>query len=578
MKPKSPIPKRAFHIGTTAEWLDPSPAGNSKDSLYEDDDSFYNYDSRSSTPEDVAVDLSETTWDEKSQVNIAVQSSQENKVDVVEGGVGRLPHEVYDKTLGWWRGALRRRIVKNVEWETEILAAMQNRIRTPFLDSFFVYTSSLGTHTFFMTVLPAFFFFGYEQAGRGLLFVLAFGVYASSFAKDLLCSPRPFAPPVTRLTIGTHHLEYGFPSTHSTNSVSIALFFFSQIYYLYTTPVTQSSTFIPPQNSSTLIENLQEPEMMISSFTFYTAVAVLLFYTFSIVFGRLYTAMHSFTDCFFGVTLGTAIWALHVFYGSYFDSWVHNSGWIVPTLAIPICLLMVHRHPQPVDDCPCFEDAIAFVSVVLGETIAHWFIARNDLEAKFYNGVMPGHPAGTLQEMWAWWSIAAAKMVIGVLAIFAWRIFAKFLCHRILPPTFRLLAQVFTLPHRRFYTPATDYKNVPQEKGLSAIPSVIDLPGMVEMEVDGVGATTGHNKKHPLSNGVKNVKRRGAVGPKLPISSKEVEALSMEEELGGREVETVKHYDADVLTKVFVYCGIGIIASGVMPIVFELLGWGINAV
>ncbi len=33
-----------------------------------------------------------------------------------------------------------------------------------------------------------------------LLIVLALGVYFSSFFKDLICSPRPFAPPVTRLS------------------------------------------------------------------------------------------------------------------------------------------------------------------------------------------------------------------------------------------------------------------------------------------------------------------------------------------------------------------------------------------
>ena len=52
----------------------------------------------------------------------------------------------------------------------------------------------------------------------------------------------------------------------------------------------------------------------------------------------------------------------------------------------------------------------------------------------------------------------------------------------ILPPTFRLLAQAFTLPNRRFYTPATDYKNVPSELGLRPIPSVIDLPEHLGME------------------------------------------------------------------------------------------------
>ena len=31
--------------------------------------------------------------------------------------------------------------------------------------------------------------------------VLALGVYCSSVVKDLICSPRPFAPPVTRLSM-----------------------------------------------------------------------------------------------------------------------------------------------------------------------------------------------------------------------------------------------------------------------------------------------------------------------------------------------------------------------------------------
>ena len=60
----------------------------------------------------------------------------------------------------------------------------------------------------------------------------------------------------------------------------------------------------------------------------------------------------------------------------------------------------------------------------------------------------------------------------------------------------------------------------------------------------------------------------------------------------------LKHYDADgayfppfhpqsvalrlttrvcvVLTKVFVYCGIGMVATGVVPVMFEVLGWGVK--
>jgi hypothetical protein len=71
------------------------------------------------------------------------------------------------------------------------------------------------------------------------------GIYISSFAKDLVCTPRPYSPPVVRLSkissspcpvgahgpgMSTHHHEYGFPSSHSTNSVSIALFLGGWLY------------------------------------------------------------------------------------------------------------------------------------------------------------------------------------------------------------------------------------------------------------------------------------------------------------------------------------------------------------
>ena len=97
-----------------------------------------------------------------------------------------------------------------------------------------------------------------------------------------------------------------------------------------------------------------------------------------------------------------------------------------------------------------------------------------------------------------------------------------------------------TLPHRRFYTPATDYKRVPPEKGLHPIPSVLDLPGMLELEADGV--STGR-----MSGGLGNLKLRSARGlrsEKPAASTREGLGLGLEE-LGGNDVGIVKHYDAD---------------------------------
>lgn len=145
------------------------------------------------------------------------------------------------------------------------------------------------------------------------------GVYWSGFIKDLVCSPRPFAPPVTRLSkfsgytdylglsvfslgIGNHHLEYGFPSTHSTNSTSIALYIHTLIYRLY----------------------LSET---ISANTLYLLQAAIAVYTFSIVFGRLYCGMHSFTDCGVGVAVGAAVSVAYWVMEETIEQWISTPGW-----------------------------------------------------------------------------------------------------------------------------------------------------------------------------------------------------------------------------------------------------------
>ncbi|KAF8156625.1 PAP2 superfamily-domain-containing protein [Crassisporium funariophilum] len=586
---------------------------------------------------------------------------------------GRQPKDVYETTLPWWRAAIRRKLVAGVHWESEVIAKMQDKIRTPWLDAYFVYTSSLGTHTFFMILLPAFFFFGHHEIGRGLLMVLALGVYCSSVVKDLICSPRPFAPPVTRLTIGSHHLEYGFPSTHSTNSVSIALFFFSHVHRLASTPAAPSEhsfssflndTPIISTNATTLDSLLTSDTLLsdpvISPNLYIVLCTILLIYTFSIVFGRLYTAMHSFTDCIMGIILGTGIWwgqsswtgvpvsflssnPLYYLFtflgfgtpngpgsqlvylgkglgaGEWIEGWLQSGGWEIPLILIPICLLAVHKHPQPVDDCPCFEDAIAFASVLLGALVSRWAMTYSQTGQGWVRTiVMPG--SGWLLESgeWVqmdrglsdialWWAIAAVKMVIGVLTIFAWRLLAKSALHLILPPTFRLLARAFRLPHRRFYTPATEYKSVPSEFhtsgsgggfGLHPIPSVIDLPsaGEVGVEVGGIGSgVEGHYANGSgIGNGIGHeMKMRSAPGSSQNSYStlsngrghdhnneKDANGVALSNGLGDKESTGkeghvgVKHYDADVLTKVIVYAGIAVLATELLPLAFEVVGWG----
>ena len=55
--------------------------------------------------------------------------------------------------------------VKRERGNTHIVIDLQARVRSPRLDTFFLQTSILGAHTFFLAFLP--FFFGYDSLGRG---------------------------------------------------------------------------------------------------------------------------------------------------------------------------------------------------------------------------------------------------------------------------------------------------------------------------------------------------------------------------------------------------------------------------
>ncbi|KAF8217626.1 PAP2 superfamily-domain-containing protein [Mycena galopus ATCC 62051] len=453
-----------------------------------------------------------------------------------------------------------------------------------------------------MTFLPMLFFFGYPELGRGLIVVLCLGIYFTSVIKDLFCSPRPFAPPVTRLTIGTHHLEYGMPSTHSANAVSLALFFWAYIHEL---------AFPPPS----ALPSLSLPAYAALT----TGLAV---YATSIVFGRLYTAMHSFSDCAVGVFIGAVLWLAHTSFpgipvsltvplpsflvtafslpsnliytttllrgwgaGALLDAWVLHtpSSLRVPFTLIPLALLAVNQHPQPVDDCPCFEDAIALGSVVLGMFVGRWGAVRWGAHVPGAGVMMPGSGWVFDVDGWTpverdwsavgiWWAAAIAKMAFGILVIFAWRLVAKAALHRALPPTFRFLATLMRLPNRRFYTPATDYTSVPPVGALRPIPSVIDLTSTAGVEVGGIGSGSGSGGATLLNgNGKGGLLRRRVETVEAARGVEESDAALDDE---GREV---KHYDADVLTKLIVYVGIAVLACEVMPVLFETVGWGVRS-
>jgi dihydrosphingosine 1-phosphate phosphatase len=461
-------------------------------------------------------------------------------------------------------------------------------------------SANLGTHTFFMIMLPILFWCGYNSLGRGMVYVLASGVYFSGFAKDLMCLPRPLSPPLQRITMsGSVALEYGFPSTHSANAVSVAIY---AIYLLRSAESVGTPVNVALQG-------------------------VAYFYFFTIALGRLYCGMHGFFDVVFGTALGALIAFIQCQYGARFDEYLLLGDVQRLVIAVLIVLVLVRVHPEPVDDCPCYEDSVSFAGTVIGVTAGCWHYAHSIYGS---NEPSPATVQFSLEKMG--FLVATLRILLGVVIVFAWRAVMKPTLLRILPPIFRSIEHYgLTLP-RRFFMPASQYKTVPaQRNDDNLIPSARDIPGLLrrrraisvgpQSEADAYEALAYREKQRrdsmhlspiaaspPASpakgNFVQTVdqnahlkgnRRRAssleqfkaqmgmgadAIPPGLvdsPVSNTENQSNAVQTRLLFASVQKPRvRYDVEVVTKLIVYCGIGWLAVDINPIIFEHVGLGLK--
>ncbi|CCC13672.1 hypothetical protein SMACR_07238 [Sordaria macrospora] len=529
---------------------------------------------------------------------------------VVDAGLKSLDH--YQRTLPEWRYKLRQRLLPLIRWETPYLAMLQEKMRTPALDRYFAITANLGTHTFFMIGLPVLFWCSFSSFGKGLVHILAAGVFWTGFVKDMLSLPRPLSPPLHRITMsGSAALEYGFPSTHSANAVSVTVY---SILVLH----SDSNTYSP---STTLALEL-----------------LAYFYAFSIVFGRLYCGMHGFLDVIIGSIMGAAISYIEFYYGPPFQLWLYASDYFAPILFAITILILVRIHPEPADDCPCFDDSVSFAGVIVGLELGTWHFARSRWD-HIYNG-----PNALFDLSALGWPVIIIRLILGVLIIFAWREVMKPTLLKVLPHLFRVIeTHGLSLP-RRFFMPATEYKDVPLNlRDDEVLPKVSDIPRMMrsirgpgrgravsigpqsaadayetlayrerkrreslssekgsglkqvhnavaaEGGVDGeesvvdeaVAQSSGYEKyERQMGQGQVVVESAGGglLSPNSSVAVEEPELyLGQRDELGEKEIFSKLtrprvRYDVEVVTKLVVYAGIGYLAVDTIPILFELTG------
>lgn len=89
--------------------------------------------------------------------------------------------------------------------------------------------------------------------------------------------------------------------------------------------------------------------------------------------------------------MGVACWLFWIAVGDWNEAWVNSGSWrgrtrrfwsvcnimvnnvTVPAIITPLAFTLIHCHPEPFEACPCFEDAIAVLAVMLGSTLGQWF-------------------------------------------------------------------------------------------------------------------------------------------------------------------------------------------------------------
>ena len=257
-----------------------------------------------------------------------------------------------------------------------------------------------------------------------MVHVLASGVFFSGFVKDSLCIPRPLSPPLQRITLSSSaSLEYGFPSTHSTNAASVAVY---TLFFLHS------------------------PETEIDSRLRFALQCFSYAYMASIVLGRLYCGMHGFFDVTVGTTLGALISIVQCLYGTNFDDYIHNGTYEAPIIVILIILVLVRIHPEPADDCPCFDDSVAFAGVMIGVELGCFHYARSGFSWDF---PVPATAPFVLDEIGL--LRATIRIAVGVFVVFAWRALMKPTLLKVLPPIFRVVERLGLSLPRRFFKQAS---------------------------------------------------------------------------------------------------------------------------
>ena len=316
--------------------------------------------------------------------------------------------------------------------------------------------------------------------------------------------------------------------------------------------------------------------------------------------------MHGFFDVVVGSVLGALIAWLQLTFGPVFDVWISTGPIDNILLVTLITLILVRIHPEPADNCPCFDDSVAFSGVFIGVQVACYQFSSSPYSI---SDPMPSTIPFSIASLGL--PLTILRIVLGVVIVFSWRALAKPTLLRVLPPIFRVVASLGLLLPRKFFLGVEEYSQVPTlRKDDNVIPPASEIPGMI--------AGMRHPRKRAISVGPQSEadayevmafrerRRRESQGrdsvspPRLPAIKDAREYANGAAQNGGPHEQAIPfpqeatgggedededdealfqkllrprvRYDVEVVTKLIVYAGIAWISLEVNPHLFVWLG------
>lgn len=217
------------------------------------------------------------------------------------------------------------------------------RYRTPALDKWFSIMAMAVSIEFYISFLPLLVWMNQWKFAMQLCVLMALCLYICNSMKDLVCSPRPSSPPVRRIAFSiaekVNSVEYGFPSSHSTNVVALALYLFQ-----FCIEVDMFASYHWCQ---------------------WAMAAALTIVCVSVIYGRIYLGMHTLVDVLGGTIIGLFLPFLFGMVDDHIPEFIAR-GENVVGFQFCVAFLVLFAYPTPEVCSPSFTDVTAFNGAVFG--------------------------------------------------------------------------------------------------------------------------------------------------------------------------------------------------------------------